>query len=148
VDGLSNDLSSCDFRGDWNVASDYQLEKVQTKTDLFYYIDIRNFGDSVSNYVVCNAFFCNGDRWSSSKLTFHRKEMRTIDIIFTMIAYLPVVAIIVGVLSILIYVYLRITKKSKCNILLIVGCIGIGIFLLIVSALFLAGALGLGPTPT
>lgn len=71
-----------------------------------------------------------------------------IDIIFTMIAYLPVVAIIVGVLSILIYAYLRIRRKTKCNIFLVVGCIGIGIFLLIVSALFLAGALGLGPTPT
>lgn len=97
---------------------------------------------------MCYAFFCNGDRWSSSKLTFHRKEMRIIDIIFTMIAYLPVVAIIVGVLSILIYVYLCIKRKSKRNIFLIIGCIGIGICLLIVSALFLAGALGLGPTPT
>ena len=70
------------------------------------------------------------------------------DAFYTIMAYLPVVTGTLGTLAILVYAYQLIKKKSKRNIFLVIGCIGIGICLLIVCGLFLAGALGLGPTPT
>lgn len=70
------------------------------------------------------------------------------DAIYTMMAYLPVVTGTIGVLSVVVYVYQLAKKKPKRNIFLVIGCIGIGVCLLIVCGLFLAGALGLGPTPT
>lgn len=69
------------------------------------------------------------------------------DTIYTMIAYLPVTSGIIGVLSLFTYVYQFVKKKPKRNIFLIIGCIGVGICLLIVCGLFLAGVLGLGPIP-
>jgi len=70
------------------------------------------------------------------------------DAIYTMMAYLPVVTGTIGVLSVVVYVYQLVKKKPKRNIFLVIGCIGIGVCLLVVCGLFLAGALGLGPTPT
>lgn len=70
------------------------------------------------------------------------------EIFFLMIAYLPIIAIIVGVLSIVTYVYLKIKKKAHTKICLIISCICVGVWLLIVGSLFLAGLLGLGPVPT
>lgn len=74
--------------------------------------------------------------------------MIRLDVIFTMMAYLPVMAGIVGFLSILVYVYMLAKKKPKRHAFLVIGCICIGVYLLIVCSLFLAGALGLGPKPT
>ena len=70
------------------------------------------------------------------------------DGLFTAIAYFPVVMRIVGILAIFVYVYLRCKKKPYRNIALVVGLIGLGVCLLVICALFLAGFLGLGPVPT
>lgn len=69
------------------------------------------------------------------------------DAIYTMIAYLPVISGTIGVLSFFLYAYQLVKKKPKRNIFLIIGCIGVGVCLLIVCSLFLAGVFGLGPTP-
>lgn len=70
------------------------------------------------------------------------------DTIYMIMTYLPVISGVVGVLAILAYVYQIIRKKPKYNSCLIIGCIGIGICLLIICGLFFAGVLGIGPTPT
>lgn len=45
------------------------------------------------------------------------------------------------------YLYNRVIRKKFIPNFLIIGCVGIGIFLLVVCAFFLAGLLGLGPVP-
>ena len=55
--------------------------------------------------------------------------------------------LILGVLAVLVYVYLRCKKNPYQNISLVIGLIGLGVCLLVICALFLAGFMGLGLVP-
>ena len=63
-------------------------------------------------------------------------------VLFTVVAYLPVISGALGIGFLSAYLY----NKFIPNFL-IIGCVGIGNFLLVVCAFFLAGLLGLGPVP-
>ena len=64
-----------------------------------------------------------------------------------MVAYLPVILGALGIGFLSAYLYNRVIRKKFIPNFLIIGCVGIGIFLLVVCAFFLAGLLGLGPVP-
>lgn len=68
-------------------------------------------------------------------------------VIFSVIAYLPVISGGIGVVFLSIYLYNRISRKKHIPNFLIIGCAGIGILLLCACAFFLVGLLGLGPVP-
>lgn len=76
------------------------------------------------------------------------KEVFSLTLFFTLIAYFPITLGIIGILSLLIYAYLFYKKRSGKNVFLIIGCTGLGMWLLIACALFLIGYLGLGPVPS
>ena len=67
--------------------------------------------------------------------------------LFLLIAYLPVISIVIGITLLIAGLVLRKSKKQLSKVFLIVGGLFVGICLLIVIALFLAGALGIGPVP-
>lgn len=67
--------------------------------------------------------------------------------LFLLIAYLPIISIAVGLTLLIAGFALRKSKKQFSMGLLIAGGLCIGICLLIYAALFLIGALGMGPVP-
>ena len=67
--------------------------------------------------------------------------------VFLLIAYLPIISIAIGITLLIIGFVLRKSKKYLSTGLLIVGGVCVGICLLIYIALFLVGALGIGPVP-
>ena len=67
--------------------------------------------------------------------------------LFLLIAYLPVISIVIGIALLIAGLVLRKSKKQLSKVFFVVGGLYVGIFLLIVIALFLAGALGIGPIP-
>lgn len=67
------------------------------------------------------------------------------DYLFLLMAYFPVVSLVVGIISLSVYFILRFIKKRIHNWLLVLGFIGIGITLFIYSAFFIIGFMGLGP---
>ena len=67
--------------------------------------------------------------------------------LFLLIAYLPVISIVIGIALLIAGLVLRKSKKQLSKVFFVVGGLRVGIFLLIVIALFLAGALGIGPVP-
>lgn len=67
--------------------------------------------------------------------------------IYLLMAYLPVVSIVVGVALLIAGFVLRKTKKQLSKVFFIVGGLSVGICLLVGIALFLIGALGIGPIP-
>lgn len=66
---------------------------------------------------------------------------------FLLVAYLPVVSAVVGLGLLIAGFLLRKRKKQGSKGLFIAGGICVGIWLLLYIALFLAGALGIGPAP-
>ena len=68
--------------------------------------------------------------------------------LFLLIAYLPVISIVFGIALLIAGLVLRKSKKQLSKVFFVVGGLCVGIFLLIVIALFLAGAFGIGPVPT
>ena len=67
--------------------------------------------------------------------------------IFLLIAYLPIVSIIVGLVLLIAGLVVKKTDKKKATGLLKLGGLGIGICLLVYDVFFLIGAMGLGPVP-
>lgn len=67
--------------------------------------------------------------------------------LYLLMAYLPVISIVVGIALLIIGLVLRKSKKQLSKVFFIVGGLCVGICLLIVVALFLIGALGIGPVP-
>ena len=67
--------------------------------------------------------------------------------LFLLIAYLPVISIVIGIALLIAGLVLRKFKNQLSKVSFIVGGLCVGICLLIVIALFLAGALGIGPIP-
>lgn len=67
--------------------------------------------------------------------------------LFLLIAYLPIICIAIGLTLLIIGFVLRKSKKYLSTGLLIAGGVCVGICLLIYIALFLVGALGIGPVP-
>lgn len=67
--------------------------------------------------------------------------------LFLLIAYLPVISIVIGIALLIAGLVLRKSKKHVSKVLFIVGGLCIGICLLVVIVLFLIGAFGVGPVP-
>ena len=67
------------------------------------------------------------------------------NMIFLLMAYFPVISGVIGCASLLTYTGFRVFKSRRYNALVIIGCIGGGLTLLVYSAFFLAGYLGIGP---
>ena len=67
--------------------------------------------------------------------------------LFLLIAYLPSVSIVVGLILLVAGLVVKKTDKKKATGLLKVGGLCIGICLLVYASLFLIGAVGLGPAP-
>lgn len=67
--------------------------------------------------------------------------------LFLLIAYLPVISIVIGLALLIAGFALRKTKEQLSNELFIAGGFCVGICLLIYIALFFVGALGIGPVP-
>ena len=67
--------------------------------------------------------------------------------LYLLMAYLPVISIVVGIALLIIGLVLQKSKKQLSKVFFIVGGLCVGICLLIVVALFLIGALGIGPVP-
>jgi len=67
--------------------------------------------------------------------------------LYLLMAYLPVISIVVGIALLIIGLVLRKSKKQLSKVFFIVGGLCVGICLLIVVALFLIGALGIVPVP-
>ena len=67
--------------------------------------------------------------------------------LFLLIAYLPIISIAVGLTLLIAGFALRKSKKHLSTVLLITGGVCVGICLLFYIALFLIGALGIGPVP-
>ena len=68
--------------------------------------------------------------------------------LYLLMAYLPVISIVIGILLLIAGLVVRKTKKQLSKVFFIVGGLCVGICLLIGIALFLVGALGIGPVPT
>ena len=68
--------------------------------------------------------------------------------IYLLIAYLPVISILIGLALLIASFALRKSKKQLSKIFFIASGLCIGICLLVGIALFLVGALGIGPVPT
>ena len=68
--------------------------------------------------------------------------------LFLLIAYLPVICIIIGLGLLIIGFVLGKSKKRISTGFFAAGGVCIGIFVLNYTALFLMGALGMGPAPT
>lgn len=69
------------------------------------------------------------------------------EILFLLIAYLPVVSIAVGLALLIAGFAVRKSKKQISTSLLIAGGICVAICILAYFSLFLIGALGIGPVP-
>lgn len=69
------------------------------------------------------------------------------DLFYTFMAYFPFCSVILGIVSLIIYFILKRQKKIKYTALLIIACIGIGLFVLYHCALIFAMYLGWFPIP-
>ena len=67
--------------------------------------------------------------------------------LFSLIAYLPVISIVIGIALLIAGFVLLKSKKQASKAFFIVGGLCIGICLLVVIVLFLIGAFGVGPVP-
>lgn len=67
--------------------------------------------------------------------------------LYLLISYLPVISIVVGLALLIAGFIFKKSKRQVSNGFLISGGVCIGAFLLICIALFLIGALGIGPVP-
>ena len=67
--------------------------------------------------------------------------------LFLLIAYLPVLSILIGLALLIAGFGLRKTKMKLSKGLFIAGGVFVGICLLVCVALLLVGALGIGPVP-
>ena len=67
--------------------------------------------------------------------------------LYVLMAYLPVISIVVGIVLLVVGLLLRKSKKQFSKALFIISGLCAGLFLFIVIALFLIGALGIGPVP-
>ncbi|MBP3428738.1 MAG: hypothetical protein J6M47_10835 [Clostridia bacterium] len=67
--------------------------------------------------------------------------------LYLLMAYLPVISIVVGSTLLIVGLVLRERKRQLSKVFFVVGGVCVGICLLIIAALFLAGALGIGPVP-
>ena len=67
--------------------------------------------------------------------------------IFLLIAYLPIVCVLAGIVSLGAGLCLRKRNRTVSIVLCVFGSVFLGIWLLIYGVLFLIGALGLGPVP-
>lgn len=67
--------------------------------------------------------------------------------LYLLISYLPVISIVVGLALLIAGFIFKKSKRQASNGFLISGGVCIGAFLLICIALFLIGALGIGPVP-
>lgn len=67
--------------------------------------------------------------------------------LFLLMAYLPVISIVVGIALLIVGLVLRKSKKQLSKVFFIVGGLCVGICVLIYGAFFLIGALGIGPVP-
>ncbi len=69
------------------------------------------------------------------------------DWLYLLIAYLPIISIVIGLVLLIAGLVLRKSKKQLSKGLLIAGILCIGICLFMGISLFLVGALGMGPVP-
>ncbi|MCQ2525007.1 MAG: hypothetical protein MJ123_11775 [Lachnospiraceae bacterium] len=67
------------------------------------------------------------------------------DFMFLLLAYVPVASLIIGVICLTAFFLLRYRKRKIVNWLFVLGCIGIGLTLLVYCFFFLVGFLGIGP---
>lgn len=67
------------------------------------------------------------------------------NIFYLIVAYFPVLSGILGFSSLGAYAGFRLIKAKRYKVLLIIGWIGVGMTLLVYSAFFLTGYMGLGP---
>lgn len=66
---------------------------------------------------------------------------------YLLVAYLPIVCVLAGVVSMIAGLCLRKRYRTVSIVLCVAGGVLLGIWLLIYGAFFLIGALGLGPVP-
>ena len=90
---------------------------------------------------------CYNESTNSSQNLNLAKECDCVEWLFLLISYLPIISIVVGLTLLISGFVLRKSKKHLSTGLLIVGGVCVGICLLIYIALFLVGALGIGPVP-
>ena len=95
---------------------------------------------------VCMPFIFLGIGIVLIALSIHRRRMK-LSYYVTVVAYLPVISGALGIGFLSAYLYNRVIRKKFIPNFLIIECVGIGNFLLVVCAFFLAGLLGLGPVP-
>lgn len=67
--------------------------------------------------------------------------------IYLLIAYLPIVCVLAGIVSLIAGLCLRKRNRTVSIVLCVVAGVFLGIWLLIYGIFFLIGALGLGPVP-
>lgn len=67
--------------------------------------------------------------------------------LYLLIAYLPIISIVVGLTLLIAGLVLRKSKNQLSMGLFIAGGLCVGLCLLVGVALFLIGALGIGPVP-
>ena len=67
--------------------------------------------------------------------------------IYLLVAYLPIVCVLAGIVSLIAGLCLRKRNRTVSIVLCVFGSVFLGIWLLIYGVLFLIGALGLGPVP-
>lgn len=67
--------------------------------------------------------------------------------IYLLIAYLPIVCVLAGIVSLIAGLCLRKRNRTVSTVLFVAGGVLLGIWLLIYGVFFLIGALGLGPVP-
>lgn len=75
------------------------------------------------------------------------KSVIDMEWLYLLISYLPVISIVVGLALLIAGFIFKKSKRQVSNGFLISGGVCIGAFLLICIALFLIGALGIGPVP-
>ena len=67
--------------------------------------------------------------------------------IYLLIAYLPIVCVLAGVISLIASLCLRNRNRTVSIVLCVVGGVFLIIWILIYGIFYLIGALGLGPVP-
>ena len=67
--------------------------------------------------------------------------------IYLLVAYLPIVCVLAGIVSLIAGLCLRKRNRTASIVLCVTGGVLLGIWLLIYGVFFLIGALGLGPVP-
>lgn len=69
------------------------------------------------------------------------------DLFYTFLVYFPFCSAILGILALIIYFSVKKQKKTKYTALLIIACIGIGLFIFYHCALIFVMYLGWFPIP-